>query len=60
MENYDTPFALRISEELLGKLKVIAVRHKRRAKKEREYALEQYVRCLEERHEEIIIEGDAL
>ena len=42
------------------KIKVIAVRNKRSANKEMEYALEQYVRSFEERHEEIIIEGDAL
>ena len=48
------------AEELLAKLKVIAVRNKRSANKEMEYALEQYVRSFEERHEEIIIEGDAL
>ena len=44
MANYYTPFSLRISEELLAKLKVIAVRNKRSANKEMEYALEQYVR----------------
>ena len=60
MANYYTPFSLRISEELLAKLKVIAVRNKRSANKEMEYALAQYVRSCEERHEEIIIEGDAL
>ena len=60
MANYYTPFSLRISEELLAKLNVIAVRNKRSANKEMEYALEQYVRSFEERHEEIIIEGDAL
>ena len=39
MANYYTPFSLRISEELLAKLKVIAVRNKRSANKEMEYAL---------------------
>lgn len=58
MANYFTPFSLRISEELLSKLKVIAVRNKRSANKEMEYALEQYVRDFEQRHGEISIDGD--
>ena len=59
MANYYTPFSLRISEELLAKIKVIAVRNKRSANKEIAFALEQYVRAFEERHGEIQIEGDA-
>ena len=47
MANYYTPFSLRISEELLAKIKVIAVRNKRSANKEMEYALEQYVKAFE-------------
>ena len=58
MANYYTPFSLRVSEELLSKVKVIAVRNKRSANKEMEYALEQYVKNFEERHGEINIEGD--
>ncbi len=58
MANYYTPFSLRISEELLAKVKVIAVRNKRSANKEMEFALEQYVRSFEQRHGEIEIEGD--
>ena len=58
MANYYTPFSLRISEELLAKVKVIAVRNKRSANKEMECALEQYVRSFEQRHGEIEIEGD--
>ncbi len=58
MANYYTPFSLRISEELLAKIKVIAVRNKRSANKEIAFALEQYVRAFEERHGEIQIEGD--
>ena len=42
MANYYTPFSLRVSEELLAKIKVIAVRNKRSANKEIEYALEPY------------------
>lgn len=60
MANYFTPFSLRISEELLTKIKVIAARNKRSANKEMEYALEQYVKDFESRHEEIIIDGDML
>ncbi len=58
MANYYTPFSLRISEELLAKVKVIAVRNKRSANKEMEFALEQYVQSFEQRHGEIEIEGD--
>ena len=58
MANYYTPFSLRISEELLAKVKVIAVRNKRSANKEMDFALEQYVRSFEQRHGEIEIEGD--
>lgn len=58
MPNYYTPFSLRVSEELLSKVKVIAVRNKRSANKEIEFALEQYVKNFEERHGEISIEGD--
>ena len=57
MANYYTPFSLRISEELLAKVKVIAVRNKRSANKEMEFALEQYVQSFEQRHGEIEIEG---
>ena len=60
MANYYTPLSLRVSEDLLAKVKVIAVRNKRSANKEIEYALEQYVKAFEERHEEIMIDGDAL
>lgn len=58
MPNYYTPFSLRVSEELLSKVKVIAVRNKRSANKEIEYALEQYVKDFEKRHGEISIDGD--
>ena len=58
--NYYTPFSLRISEELLVKIKVIAVRNKRSANKEMEYILERYVRDFEERHGEIDIDPDDL
>ena len=58
MANYYTPFSLRISEELLAKIKVIAVRNKRSATQAIAFALEHYVRAFEEHHGEIQIEGD--
>lgn len=50
MANYYTPFSLRVSEELLGKLKQLAAVHKRSANKEMEFALEQYVAAYENEH----------
>ena len=58
MANYYTPFSLRVSEQLLSKIKVIAVRNKRSANKEIEFALEEYVKAFEKRHGEIEIDGD--
>lgn len=60
MANYYTPFSLRVSEELIAKIKIIAARNKRSADKEIEYALEQYVKDFETRHEEIMVDGDIL
>ena len=60
MGNYYTPFSLRVTEELLAKIKVSAVRNKRSANKEMEYALERYVEAFEERHGDIQIDGDDL
>lgn len=60
MANYFTPFSLRISEELLTKIKIIAARNKRSANKEIEFVLEQYVQDFESRHGEIAIDGDML
>ena len=53
-------FSLLISEKLIAKFKVIAVLNKRSVNKEIEFALEQYVKAFEERHEEIMIDGDDL
>ena len=53
MANYYTPFSLRISEELLGKIKQIAVQNKRSANTEIEFVLERYVREYEAQHGEI-------
>ena len=56
MPNYFTPFSLRISEELLGKVKRIAEINKRSANKEIEYVLEQYVRDYESEFGELTLE----
>ena len=50
MANYYTPFSLRVSEELLDKVKQLAAAHKRSANKEIEFALEQYVAAYEKEH----------
>ena len=50
MANYYAPFSLRVSEELLGKIKHIAAQHKRSANKEIEIVLEQYVQQYEQTH----------
>lgn len=50
MANYYTPFSLRISEELLDKVKSIAEKNKRSANKEIEFALEAYVAEYEEKN----------
>lgn len=60
MGNCYTPFSLRVTEDLLAKIKVIAVHNKRSANKEMEYALERYVEAFEERHGNIQIDGDDL
>jgi hypothetical protein len=41
--NYYPPFSLRISEELLNKIKYISAANKRSTNKEIEFVLEQYV-----------------
>ena len=50
MANYYAPFSLRVSEELLDKIKCIAAQNKRSANKEIEFVLEQYVRQYEQAH----------
>ena len=50
MANYFQPFSLRISEELLDKVKQIAKENKRSANKEIEFVLEQYVAAYEAEH----------
>ena len=56
MANYYTPFSLRVSEDLLAKIKHIASVNKRSANKEMEFVLEQYVREYEAAHGEIPVE----
>jgi hypothetical protein len=55
--NYYTPFSLRVSENLLDKIKVIAVENKRSANKEIEFALSQYVKKYETEYGKIDIEN---
>ena len=47
MAKYYPPFSLRISEELLAKVKLIAVNNKRSTNKEIEFVLERYVQEFE-------------
>ena len=56
MGNYYPPFSLRISEELIGKVKVMAEINKRSANKELEFVVEKYVKEYESKHGEIEIE----
>ena len=55
MGNYYPPFSLRVSEEIIGKMKIIAVHNKRSANKEMEFALEEYIKNYESEHGEIVI-----
>lgn len=56
LANYYTPFSLRISEELLTKVKYIASENKRSANKEIEFLLEQYIKAYESEHGRIPVE----
>ena len=51
MGNYYQPFSLRVSEELLEKIKKIAAVNKRSANKEIEFIIEQYIKQYEEKYE---------
>ena len=53
--NYFSPFSLRISEELLEKVKVIAASNKRSANKEIEFILENAVKEYEKLNGEITL-----
>jgi len=48
--NYYPPFSVRIPEELLDKIKKLAIMNKRSANKQVEYILEKYVAEYEEEH----------
>lgn len=48
MGNYYAPFSLRVSEELIDKIKTIAKENKRSANKEIEFALERYIKKYED------------
>ena len=54
--NYYPPFSLRVSEDLLDKVKYIAENNKRSANQEIEFALEQYVKTFEAENGKINIE----
>lgn len=47
MGNYYAPFSLRISEDLMSKIKAIAKCNKRSANKELEFIVENYVKRYE-------------
>ena len=51
--NYYSPFSLRVSEELLDKIKYIAEENKRSTNKEIEYILEMYVKTYEKENGKI-------
>ncbi len=55
--NYYTPFSLRVSENLLDKIKIIAQENKRSANKEIEFALTQYVKKYEAENGKIEMEN---
>ena len=48
--NYYSPFSLRISEDLLDKIKYLASLNKRSANREIEFILEQHIRNYEAEH----------
>lgn len=54
--NYYPPFSLRVPEELLEKIKYIALKNRRSANKEMEYVLGLYVEDWEKNNEEIEID----
>lgn len=53
--NYFQPFSLRVSEELMEKVKYIATKNKRSANKEIEFILEEAVKNYEKENGEIKI-----
>lgn len=53
--NYYTPFSLRVSEEIIEKMKIIAKENRRSANKEMEFALSKYIERYEKENGEIRI-----
>ena len=53
MGNYFQPFSLRVPEEIIEKIKLIAVQNKRSANKEMEFALQRYIDEWEKKNGEI-------
>lgn len=60
MGNYYPPFSLRVSEEIIAKMKIIAAANKRSATKEMEVALEKYIASYESENGEIILPDNYL
>lgn len=58
MANYYAPFSLRVSEEIIGKMKRIAAANRRSANKEMEVALERYIAAYERENGEIALEKE--
>lgn len=56
--NYFSPFSLRVSEELLDKIKFIAATNKRSANKEIEFILEKAVKDFENENGDISLNDD--
>lgn len=55
MGNYFQPFSLRVPEETIEKMKVIAKENKRSANKEMEFALQKYIGQWEKENGEIVL-----
>lgn len=56
MGNYYAPFSLRVSEDLMSKIKTIAKCNKRSANKELEFIIENYVKRYENENGKIDVE----
>lgn len=52
------PFSLRLPDELMEKVRVLAAKNKRSINKEIEYVLEQYIADYEKKHGPIKIEEE--
>lgn len=55
--NYYQPFSLRVSENLMDKIKIIAKENRRSANKEIEFALSKYIEKYEAENGEINMEN---